>query len=318
MPSFSPAADCWYLTGPTACGKTAVGVELARRIDAEIVSLDSMAVYRGMDIGTAKPTPEERGGVPHHLLDVVDPNEQYSLAQYVEAAHRVIGEIRSRNREVLFVGGTPLYLKALLRGIFEGPPADWEFRRAVESELEQVGQQALYDRLAQVDPLSADKLHPNDTKRIIRALEVFKLTGEPISHLQEQFETARPADECRVFVLQWSRAELHRRIEQRVDEMFERGLIDEARGVVERYGELSRTACQALGYREVLEYVDGGGDMAETIEQVKVRTRQFARRQLTWFRGLSECHDVPVESETDSPSDASEIAERIVAMADCS
>jgi len=190
-----PASDCWYLTGATASGKTSIGIELAGRLDAEIISLDSMAIYRGMDIGTAKPSTEQQHSVPHHLLDVVDPNEDYSLDQYVEAAHEKIAEIQDRGRQVLLVGGTPLYLKALLRGLFSGPPADWEFRREVEAEVERVGVEALHARLAQVDPLAADTLHPQDTRRIIRALEVYKITGQPISHLQEQFETSRPADQ---------------------------------------------------------------------------------------------------------------------------
>lgn len=309
MPEESPALDCWFLTGPTAAGKTSVGLELARRLDAEIVSLDSMAIYRGMDLGTAKPTISQREMVPHHLIDIVDPDEEYSLAQYVEAAHGCIREIRGRGREVLFVGGTPLYLKSLLRGIFEGPPADWELRNQLEAELEEVGLEALHERLALVDPLSAARLHPHDKRRIIRALEVFRLTGQPISHLQMQFDEGRPAEQCKVFVLDWPRPLLHRRIEARVERMFSDGLVDEVRGLLDRHGELSRTASQAVGYREVIEHLRGERNLAETIEQVKVRTRQFARRQETWFRSLSECRRVP-QREDLSPA---EVADEILA-----
>ncbi len=202
------AIDCWYLTGPTAGGKTAVGVEMARLIDAEIISIDSMAVYRGMDIGTAKPTAAERQAVPHHLIDILVPNEQFSVAQYRERALAAIEDITRRGRAALFVGGTPLYLKAMLRGIFKGPPADWDLRRRLEAEALDIGLESLHARLAQIDPLAAQRLHPNDARRIIRALEVFEQTGTQISTLQKQFDVGRPASECRVFVLEWPRAAL--------------------------------------------------------------------------------------------------------------
>ena len=169
IPSFEPVEDCWFLTGPTASGKTGIGLELAERIGAEIVSLDSMALYRGMDIGTAKPTAEQRRRVPHHLIDIVNPDTEFSLSQYVAAAHQVVAQIRQRGCEVLFVGGTPLYLKALLRGLYPGPPADWQFRQEIEEELKFVGIEALHTRLQQVDPLAAARLHPHDKRRIIRA-----------------------------------------------------------------------------------------------------------------------------------------------------
>jgi len=305
IPPAPAAADCWYLTGPTAAGKTAIGVELARRINAEIVVLDSMTVYTGMDIGTAKPTVEQRRQVPHHLLDVALPNEDYSLSQYIDAAHDVIADIRGRGREVLFVGGTALYLKSLLRGVYQGPPADWDFRRQIEEEVEQVGIEALHQRLALVDPLAAAKLHPNDKRRIVRALEVHRQTGQPLSHRQTQFDEGRLAEQCKVFTLQWPRDELHRRIEQRVDQMFAAGLVEEVRQLVARYGALSRTASQAVGYREVLDHLSGGISLGETVEKVKARTRQFARRQETWFRGLSECTFVPM-AESDSPQNVAE------------
>jgi len=291
-PSF---LDCWFLTGATASGKTGVGIELAQQLDAEIISLDSMALYREMDIGTAKPTPQERASVPHHLLDILSPRDEFSVSNYLEAARRTMTEIRGRGREVLFVGGTPLYLKALLRGIFQGPPADWEFRRAVEEELQQAGLPALYARLQQVDPLSAAKLHPHDKRRIIRALEVHRATGRPISHLQTQFDEGRPAESCRVFVLLWPRDVLHRRINERVDAMFAAGFVEEVRGLLQRHGALSRTALQAVGYREVMAHLQGQKDLAATVEAVKARTRQFARHQETWFRGLSECRFVHLE-----------------------
>lgn len=308
--TFAPLRDAWYLTGPTASGKTRVGLELAERLKAEIISLDSMAIYRGMDVGTAKPLAPDRLRVPHHLLDIVHPNVDFSLSEYVRAAHATFGEIRSRGREALFVGGTPLYLKALLRGVYPGPPADWEFRREIEDELKLHGLEALHKRLELVDPLSAARLHPHDKRRIIRALEVYRLTGEPLSHRQTQFEDSMPADKCKVFVLAWPRSDLYRRIDMRVERMFAKGLVDEVRGLVQCYGRLSRTALQAVGYREVLDYLNGLRDLPQTVALLKIRTRQFARRQDTWFRSLEECRRV----QQDEGSQPGDTAARIVRL----
>jgi len=311
---FPAITDCWYLTGPTASGKTAVGIELARRLDAEIISLDSMSVYRGMDIGTAKPSPVDQAAVPHHLLDIVEPAHDFSLAEFVELAHEMVGEIRSRGREVLMVGGTPLYLKSLLRGLYQGPPPDWEFRRAIDEEIIEIGLAALRQRLEMVDPLSAQKLHPNDKRRMIRALEVYKVTGQPISHQQIHFDEGLRPEKCKVFCLAWPREELHRRIDARVERMFAAGLVDEVRSLLEKHGRLSRTASQAVGYREVLEHLAGEYDLPATIERVKAATHQFARRQETWFRSLSECRMVPQAEGIP----ASEVAARIWEMGSAS
>ena len=303
-------ATCWFVTGPTAAGKTRVGLALAERIGGEILSLDSMAIYRGMDIGTAKPTPAQRQAVPHHLLDLVDPTEEFSLAQYLAHAVRAVEDIRSRGKQPIFVGGTPLYLKALLRGVFEGPPADWEFRRAIEADAEECGSEALHQRLALVDPLSASKLHPHDTRRIVRALEVFRATGQPISHLQLQFDEGRRAGERRVFWLAWERETLHRRIEERVDRMIEQGLVAETRTLLDRHGSLGRTASQAVGYRELIEHFETAGPLPETIDTIKARTRQFARRQETWFRSLRELTRIEMNDQATPESVADEIVRR--------
>ena len=323
-----PAQGCWFLTGPTAAGKTEVGVELALAIGAEIVSLDSMALYQDMNIGTAKPTAEDRRRVPHHLLDLVPPSEDFSLSEYIDAAHDAIAEIRGRGRQVLFVGGTPLYLKSLLRGVYQGPPADWEFRRQIDEELKTVPVEALHQRLQVIDPLLAAKLHANDKRRIVRGLEVFRLTGQRLSHLQTQFDEGRPASEAKVFVLSWPREELHRRIDARVEQMFAGGLVEEVRGLLSKYGSLSRTALQAVGYREVTEYlgVQGSGfgvqdvgcmseakctsndaSLAACLDRVKARTRQFARRQETWFRSLSECRFVEMHEDLTAAATAATI-----------
>ena len=307
---FPPLLDACYLTGPTASGKTGVGLQLAGVLNAEIVSLDSMALYRGMDIGTAKPTSDERARVPHHLVDVLDPSEEHSLAEYVAAAHRAVDDIRCRGRQALFVGGTPLYLKALLRGIFEGPPADPQLRRQLADEERQHGPGRLHRRLAEVDPAAAQKLHPNDSRRLIRALEVFEKTGRPISSFQEQFERGAPAEAVRVFALDWPREELYRRIDRRVEAMFVAGLVAETERLRTAGRPLGKTARQALGYREVLEHLAGERSLEATIALVQTHTRQFAKRQGTWFRSLSECRFIPM-SDGEAPED---VAARIAAQ----
>lgn len=308
--SHQPLATVLCLTGPTAGGKTSTGIELAKLLGAEIVSLDSMALYRGMDIGTAKPSAAERAAVPHHLIDVIEPHEEFSVAQYVAAVREVDAEIRSRGRQTLLVGGTPLYLKALLRGLFEGPPADWELRHRWEALAKQEGDDALHARLALVDPAAAAKLHPNDMRRIIRALEVFEKLGQPISQLQQTFDHPRSAAECRVIVLDWHREELYSRIDARVNAMFAAGLVGEVQSLIQCDRPLSRTAGQAVGYREVLEHLRGQRDLAATIELVKLRTRQFAKRQHTWFRGLPECQWLPVAE----PFSAEAVAKRVLPL----
>ncbi len=308
---YAPIQDCWFLTGPTASGKTRVGLALAERLNAEIISLDSMSIYRDMDIGTAKPSVAEQAVVPHHLLDIVDADEEFSLANYLQAAHRVAAEIHDRGKQVLFVGGTPLYLKALLRGLDEGPPADWEFRKSVREEAERLGIGVLHERLRQVDPLAADKLPPGDVRRIIRALEVYKHTGKPLSHLQLHFEEGVPANDCRVFALSWDKSALHERIERRVERMFEIGLLDEIRHLRRKFGALSRTASQAVGYREGIEYLSGACDLMSAQERVKLRTRRFAKRQGTWFRGLCECRFVDLAGDPPPEETAAAILDQV-------
>lgn len=293
------ALDCWYVTGATASGKSQVSLELARQLDGEIISLDSMAIYRGMDIGTAKVSSDIRDQIPHHLIDILEPTENFSVTQYREAALEAIEGIRARGKQPIFVGGSALYLKAMLRGIFDGPPADPEFRSKIENELKDVPIEELHKRLQQVDPISAQKLHPNDQRRIIRALEVYHSTGEPISHLQNEFEKSHAPDQCKVFTLRHPRPVLHQRIQDRVAWMFQHGLVAEVEKLLEGHGDLGKTASQAVGYREVIDHLRGSHDLARTQELVLFRTRQFARHQETWFRGLPECQmlDIPQDSQ---------------------
>jgi tRNA dimethylallyltransferase len=294
------------LTGPTACGKTALALELAECIGAEIVALDSMTVYRGMDIGTAKPTPDERARVPHHLIDVLDPWESLTVAWWLDRAAEACHDITARGKRPLFVGGTPFYLKALLHGLFPGPPADEQLRRDLEAEAERTGNSSLHARLAAVDPRTANRLHPNDVRRVVRALEVFTLTGKPISDRQQNWDTPAfadkpdavpPAARIPAVVLELPREVLYDRINRRVDAMLAAGWLDEVKRLRELTRPLSREARQALGYRELLAYLDGeNADWAATVELVRTHTRQFAKRQLTWFRHLPQLMPVAADA----------------------
>jgi len=287
----NPGWDCWYLVGPTASGKTSVGIALAEELEAEIISLDSMAVYRELDIGTAKPTDDERMMVPHHMIDVVDPSEDYSLAEYVTGAYEKIRDIKRRGKKVLFVGGTALYLKAMLRGIFAGPPGDPDLRKLLyeQSQEAPVGSDFLHNELKKIDPVSAERLHPNDTKRLIRAIEVYKNSGKPISEWQKQFEQPAPQSRCKVIVLDWPREVLYDRVNRRVDHMMDIGFLDEVQQLTKRFLPISKTAAQALGYKELFDYLDKKMRLHIAVDTIKQNTRQFAKRQMTWFRGLTEC-----------------------------
>jgi tRNA dimethylallyltransferase len=298
----SAFAHSLILTGPTACGKTALALELAQRVGGEVVALDSMTVYRGMDIGTAKPSPAERERVPHHLIDVLDPWESLTVAWWLARAEEACADIVARGKRPIFVGGTPFYLKALLHGLFPGPPADEELRRALEAEAARDGNEALHARLAAVDPKTAARLHPNDVRRVVRALEVHTLTGRPISAWQntwdspafaESPESAPPPARIPTVVLELPRETLYERINRRVTTMLDAGWLDEVRRLRELTHPLSREARQALGYRELLDHLDRGRDWDETVELIRTHTRQFAKRQLTWFRHLPACVPVP-------------------------
>ncbi len=303
--------DAVVLTGPTASGKSGVALEVAEAIGAEIVSVDSIAVYRGMDIGTAKASPADRQRVPHHLLDVACPTESYSVAAYLSDAWRAIEAIRGRGRIPLLVGGTPMYLKGLLHGFDPGPPADWEFRRAVEADLAEHGAEALHARLWQVDPLSAHRLAPSATRRVTRALEVAYLTGRPLSHRQMQYDDPAARPRVQAFAIHWPRPALHRRIAVRVQRMFDEGLVEEVARLLKQPQPLSRTASVAVGYREVLALLRGELDLPAAIEAVSAHTRQLARRQETWLRSLQGLQRLQVDAEADLERLPAQILQRL-------
>ncbi len=294
--------DALILTGPTACGKTALALATAPRLGAEVVAMDSMTVYRGMDVGTAKPTTAERAAVPHHLVDDLDPWESGTVAWWLGRAAAVCAELAARGKRALFVGGTPFYLKALLHGLFDGPPGDPDLRRRLEAEAEAVGKDELHARLTAVDAKTAARLHPNDVRRVVRALEVFELTGKPISSWQQGWDTAAFAGDAApppapipAVVLELSRDVLYDRINRRVGAMLAAGWLDEARRLRER--PISREARQALGYRELWDYLDTpGASLDATADLIRTHTRQFAKRQLTWFRHLPTLLPVPADA----------------------
>lgn len=275
---------CWVLTGPTASGKTALSIRLAKEFGCEIVCMDSMQIYRRMDIGTAKPTAGEMEGIPHHMLNVADPDESFSVARYQEMAEDCIADIHARGRRALLVGGTGLYLRALRQPMAMGDaPADEAIRTELEAlAAQEGGRQRLHDMLAEVDPTTAARLHLNDVRRAVRALEVYRTTGVPFS-MQPQ-----PGGESRfryqVASLTMDRALLYARIEKRVDLMVAQGLIEEIRGLLESGVPADCQAMKAIGYKEIVPFLRGEATWAETDELLKRNTRHYAKRQLTWMR----------------------------------
>lgn len=272
------------ITGPTATGKTGVAIELALMIGGEVVSADSMMVYRGMDIGTAKPTAAEMRGVPHHLIDVVDPDEDFSVAKYQEKAERAIADISRRGLWPLLVGGTGLYVRAVTDGYSFSAKGDPALRARLLEEVRHSGSQVLHERLAAVDPSTAERLHVNDVRRIIRALEVYHLTGRPISDFHERDAAHKPKYRLCMFALTMDREVLYRRIEERVDRMIAQGLVDEVAGLLKKGFTPDLVSMKGLGYKEIAAYIRGETSLEEAVRILKRNTRRFAKRQLTWFR----------------------------------
>ena len=275
------------MTGPTASGKTALAIELAERTGREILSMDSMAVYRRMDIGTAKPTPDELARVPHHLVDIVDPNESFDTARWCQTAADKLAELQQSGRSALFVGGTPLYLMAFFKGMMSGPTAHPELRGKLEArELEQPG--CLHEELLRRDPEAANRIHRRDLRRLVRALEVLELTGQTISSQQEQFERQGWLRDCRVVMVTRGRDELHERVKLRTEQMLERGLVAETEAIEREFG-FSRTSGAAIGYAECRDFLRGRyKDRTELRNRIRRNTHKLIRRQTTWLRRLQE------------------------------
>jgi tRNA dimethylallyltransferase len=298
------------IVGPTASGKTAVGIELAKMLGGEIISADSMAVYKCMDIGTAKPTPEEQAEARFHLIDVVCPDQDFSVAEFKRLAEDTIEDILSRGKLPILLGGTGLYVRAVTGGLnIPATPPDWEFRERLKAEAAGLGGEHLLERLREVDPITAARLHPNDIKRIIRALEVHAHTGKPISHFHAVAGREEVKYDVRLFGLTLSRDKLYERIEQRVDAQIGSGLVDEVRSLLQKGYALDLTSMKGLGYKEIAGYLLGNYDLETAVYTLKRDTRRFAKRQYTWFRTDARICWIDVESLS-----AKEVAERIADM----
>ncbi len=316
--------------GVTASGKGRLGFDLARRLDGEILSIDSMKVYRRMDIGTAKPSPERRREVPCHLIDVVEPSESFSVAAFLERTDRAVADILARGRPVIGVGGTALYIKTLLYGLFDGPGSDETIRNELRQRTRVEGSAKLHAELAVIDPTAADRINPNDARRIIRAIEVYRLTGRPISSFQTQFDAglARRGDSSTedtsafsavkpttdgwtLIGLRRDKAEESRRINARARGMIESGLVEEVRGLLAEDKPLSQQARAAIGYAEVIEHLAGHLTLDEAVEQIKINTRRLAKGQRTWFKTFRNVHWLDVAGD-ESPEHVLSRAESLL------
>jgi tRNA dimethylallyltransferase len=315
---------CIFLAGPTAVGKTDVTIEVhSRKPNIEILSLDSMCVYRGMDIGTAKPDAELRAKIPHHLIDLVEPHEDFSVVDYIARARGAAEDTLARGNQPVFVGGTGMYLRCILRGVFEGPPANEEIRNRLQKQAEEAEAKGdnywLMRQLERVDVDAALRLHPNDKRRLIRAIEVYELTGKPLTEQQKQPPLTDEEKPPHVYWLSPPREWLYDRINRRVELMIEAGLIAEVRQLLALPEKVSHTARQGLGYKEVFDVLSDDSEaelseeqLAAVVDTIQTRTRQFAKRQHTWFRNLDECSEIEM-TEDDSPAT---IADRVVSLFD--
>jgi len=274
------------ICGPTASGKTLLGVQLASRFDSEVISADSRQVYIGMDIGTSKPTKEERAGIEHHMIDLVFPDEEFNAYMFKEMARKKIEEIARKGKRAIVVGGTGLYIKALVSGLIRGIAPFQEIRKALKDDLAVRGPRALYERLKVVDPSSADRIASKDSQRVIRALEVYLATGTPLSSLQEAHGFKEQPYNVHWIGVRPPRKRLYERIDRRVDEMFKRGFVNEVSGLREKGFNETLPSMKSLGYSELGDYLAGRCKLEEARENIKKDTRRFAKRQMTWFRSM--------------------------------
>jgi len=310
----------YFITGCTACGKGAVARELAGRIGGRIISADSMKVYRRMDIGTAKPSARHRREIHHYCIDLVEPSESFSVARYLAFADEAVATARAAGAIPLVVGGTGLYIKALSEGLFEAPVVDEAIREELKLRLARTGSAALHATLARADPAAAERIHPNDAKRIVRALEVYLSTGRPISQLQSQWDAGRERYDCVFMALRRDKADLHGRINRRVKRMIAAGLVDEVRSLISstdgpagpaRPAGLAEQAAQAVGYGEIIAHLAGRCTLDSAVERIKINTRRLARKQRTWHRRRPEMHWFDLGPDDQPGQVADRIMERI-------
>ncbi len=285
------------ILGVTASGKGRLAFGLAKSVGAEIISIDSMKVYRRMDVGTAKPPKEARAALKYHLIDVVEPSDSFSVGAFLELAYKAIGQIKSRKKPIIAVGGTALYIKALLYGLFEGPGTNEQIRAELRARAQAEGLAQLHRELTKIDPVAADRINPNDSKRIIRALEVYKTTGKPISSLQKQFNAKKPVHDWTIIGLRREKTDANNRINRRVKKMIAAGLVDEVRSLLAEEKPLSPQARCAIGYAEIIDYLSGQIGLENATELIKKNTRRLAKNQRTWFKTFKNVHWLDIEPE---------------------
>lgn len=279
------------IAGPTASGKTGLSVEVAKQLHTEIVSADSMQIYQGMDVGTAKVTEDEMCGIPHHMIDIVSPMENYNVSRYVEDARPIVDDILSRGKIPVIAGGTGLYINSLVYGYDLAPiPSDDAVREEITQLYKEKGGEYLLEELRRIDPKTAERLHPNNARRLIRALEVYRISGTTISDQEERTKNAPKPYDVKFFVLDTDRDKLYERINRRVDLMLENGLVTEVKTLLEQGIPKTNTSMQAIGYKEIVEYLDGYLTLDEAVEKLKMESRRYAKRQLTWFRRNEGAH----------------------------
>jgi len=283
------------ILGVTGSGKSRLAFDLAESMGAEIISIDSMKVYRRMDIGTAKPPEPARECIKYHLIDVIEPSDSFSVGLFLEMAYTAIKQIEGLNKPIIAVGGTALYIKALLYGLFEGPRSDEKIRALLSKRAEDKGLEHLYQQLKNIDPMAANRIHPNDRKRIVRALEVYQITGKPISSLQKQFEAQKPIHKWNIIGLRREKTVENRQINARVKRMIDAGLVEEVKALLAEDKPLSRQARCAIGYAEIIDYLNGRINLDDTIELVKKNTRRLAKNQRTWFKTFKNVNWVDIE-----------------------
>jgi tRNA dimethylallyltransferase len=293
-------SDILLILGVTGSGKGRLAYSLAELIDAEIISVDSMKVYRRMDIGTAKPPKEVRERVQYHLIDVVEPSEPFSVGTFVDLACEAIERIKHRKRKIIAVGGTALYIKALLYGLFESPGADEQIRADLRARAKNDGLQELYCELVKVDPAAAERINCNDAKRIIRALEVYRITGKAISNLQQQFDAERPKHDWTIIGLRREKTAENSRINHRVKKMIAAGLVEEVKSLLAEEKPLSEQARCAIGYAEIIDYLSGKTCLEDAAELIKKNTRRLAKSQRTWFKRFKNVHWLDISPEESS------------------
>ena len=300
MDSASPTA--LVLVGPTAVGKTVVSIQIAKKIDCEIVSADSRQIYRFMDIGTSKPSKETQESVTHHFINILDPDQDYSAGQYAKEARETIQQILDRGKTPLIVGGSGLYIRALLNGFFGEDYRDESVRIRLNSRLKDEGAESFYSELQRVDPKNAEQTHPNNLKRILRSLEVYYITGRPMSEIQKSEKDPAPFPWIK-FGLIMKREHLYARINHRVDQMFKKGLTEEVQHLLNNGYSPMLNSLNSVGYKEVIEYLNGDFDLGSCNSLIKQNTRRYAKRQLTWFRGEKDIHWATIENPENSTSE---------------